>query len=195
MSDYDQSSDGEKGWIQKIQESPRTVTVLLIILIAAAAIYAFSGDEQTPGELSGGEEVAMEEADSDDDLAQGDSDSAEASQGEEGSMEKMEMKELPPAERMSDGYKETAQPGEGITHLARRATSNYLADNSVSYEVTKEHRIYIEDYIQNKIGTHGLALGEQVTVTDEMIAEAIDAASQLTESQLHNLSKYTSVLP
>ena len=190
MSDYDQSDDDEKGFVQRLQESPRTVTVLLIILIAAAAIYAFSGDEQEPGELSGGDNEAVEMSENGD--VEGDSD--EASEGEEGSVEEEEQVELPPAQRTDEGYMETAQPGEGITHLARRATSKYLEGNSAAYEVTDEHRIYIEDYIQNKLGTQGLALGEQLTVTDAMIAEAVEAAGNLTDGQLQNLSQYTWVL-
>jgi hypothetical protein len=35
----------EGGFIQRVKESPRTVSALIIILIVAAAIYAFSGEE------------------------------------------------------------------------------------------------------------------------------------------------------
>ena len=82
----------------------------------------------------------------------------------------------------------------GITHLARKATTRWLSENQAGYAVTDEHRIYIEDFIQNSLGTEGLALGETRTTTFEMVAEAVTMANELSESQLQNLSQYTAVL-
>ncbi|MBI1833555.1 MAG: hypothetical protein HYR90_01890 [Candidatus Andersenbacteria bacterium] len=191
MSDYDQEKkDGEQGWMQRIQESPRTVTVLLIILIAAAAIYAFSGDRPAPGEEAPTDEDVTEEQ------AEEEGDTTGIEDGEEVAEEEgTAAPELPPAERIEEGFVETAQSGEGITHLARRAASQYLSENNAGYEVTKEHSVFIEDYVQNQLGTRGLALGEQMTITNDLIAQAVEAAGQLSENQLKNLSQYTSALP
>lgn len=189
MSDYDQDKkEGDQGWMHRIQESPRTVTVLLIILIAAAAIYAFSGDQPAPGEEPGDEQAT--------DVMEEESDEA-VMEEEEGMVEgdQQEEVQLPPAQRTDEGFVETAQAGEGITHLARRAASQYLVDNDAGYEVSKEHQVFIEDYIQNQLGTRGLALGEQMTISNELIAQAVEAAGQLTEDQLENLHQYASAIP
>jgi hypothetical protein len=121
-----------------------------------------------------------------------------AAPGEEAAMEEVEemaeSAEIPEAERTSEGYVEVAQAGDGVTHLARRATTRWLTENQASYAVAAEHRIYIEDYIQNKIGTHGMEIGDTETVTFEMIEEAVAAAGELNEAQLQNLGQYTHVL-
>jgi hypothetical protein len=88
-----------------------------------------------------------------------------------------------------------AQPGEGYTHLARRAATQWLSENQTDFAVTDEHRIYIEDYIQNQLGTEGLEIGHSHTITYDMIREAVEAAQGLNEAQLKNLSQYTSALP
>ena len=101
--------------------------------------------------------------------------------------------DLPESEKTNEGYKEVAQAGDGITHLARRATGKWLTENTAGYEITDEHKIYIEDYIQNRLGSEGLMLGETRTVSFDMIAEAVEAAGELSEKQLQNLSQYTYV--
>jgi len=88
----------------------------------------------------------------------------------------------------------TAQPGEGITHLARRALAEYLEKNNLTGELSAEQKIYIEDYLQNRTGTEMLNLGEARTFSNALIAEAIDAAKQLDEKQLKNLEKYVVVV-
>jgi hypothetical protein len=105
-----------------------------------------------------------------------------------------EERELPQAQRTPEGFMEVAQAGDGYTHLARRAATRWLSENQAGYAVTDEHRIYIEDYIQNHLGTSGLEIGDSHTVTFELIREAVAEAGQLNETQLRNLSQYTSAL-
>lgn len=88
----------------------------------------------------------------------------------------------------------TAQPGEGITHLARRALAEYLEKNNLTGELSAEQKIYIEDYLQNRTGTEMLALGETRTFSNALIAEAVDASKQLDEKQLKNLEKYVVIV-
>ena len=199
MADTNFEEDG--GFLARIKESPRTVSALIIILIVAAAIYAFSGDtinqpaaQERVGEdvaaTQEGETAADEEAERSAPPAGG-----VAGEADEGAaMTSAETKEMPQPRRTDEGYVEVAQAGEGYTHLARRAATQWLSENQASYAVTDEHRIYIEDYIQNRMGTEGLELGDSHTITFDMIREAVDAASSLNESQLQNLSHYTSAL-
>jgi hypothetical protein len=92
-------------------------------------------------------------------------------------------------------YEETAGAGEGITHLARKALKEYLSQKEVDFEITPEHKIYIEDYIQNRIGDRWLALGEKISISKDLIEEAINHSKELTKQELENLTQYASLVP
>ena len=91
------------------------------------------------------------------------------------------------------GYEVEAQAGDGLTHVARRALEGHLQTRGGGEDLTPEHKVFIEDYIQNNLdhSTGWLQLGETVEVPEELIDEAIEEANQLTEDQLQNLSQYT----
>ncbi|MGH9856658.1 MAG: hypothetical protein ACRD4B_02325 [Acidobacteriota bacterium] len=203
--EYEHDEQSEQGGLwQRIKESPRTVSALIIILIIAAAIYAFSGDNQDQNigqvdesvpaeqETATPEQTTEEPNESPVMTSEEDTTATPSPVSEE---ELARQTETFPEERTTDqGYVEVAQAGEGITHLARRATTRYLNENTVEYAVTNEHRIYIEDYLQNRVGSQSLSLGEEQTVSFDLIREAVAAAGQLNENQLRNLSQYTSAL-
>lgn len=88
-------------------------------------------------------------------------------------------------------YEQTAGPGEGITHLARRAAKEYLDRTGQGANLTTEHKVYIEDYIQNKTGEQWLGLGEKLSFSENLIKEAVEASLQLTNEQLENLKQYS----
>lgn len=210
----------EGGLIDRIKESPRTVSALIIILIVAAAIYAFSGDEggqvsDLENEQQQGEEIAevTEESSENSEAIEGEEEVTIANKETEGKIaeETDEPKvaaattttkpkvakvqePLPEPHRTEKGFVEVAEAGNGITHLARRASSRWLSENQAGYAVTDEHRIYIEDYIQNRTESNGLALGDTVEIGFDLIQEAVTAAEKLNENQLNNLSQYTHVL-
>lgn len=202
--EYDQDEQNQEGgFFSRLKESPRTVSVLIVILIVAAAIYAFSDNDPAEVAMEEAPEVMEEVAETTDEVME------EGGAGEEESMEEPamvapetvspevlaeQMESLPEGERTDEGYVETAQAGDGLTHLARRAATRYLNENEAGYELTNEHRIYVEDYIKDNIGSRGLAIGEQVTVTTELVKEAVASAGNLTPQQLQNLSKYVSAL-
>lgn len=179
---------GESGMWQRLKESPRTVSALIIILIVAAAIYAFSGEETTKSEMPDKSDVAVTEEEGEEVIQK----EPKIAAGVTGSEEVGEV--IPEAKRTKEGYVEVAQAGDGFTHLARRATTRWLSENQTSYAVTDEHRIYIEDYIQNQLGTQGLKPGDTHTVSFDVIAEAVTAAENLSEQQLQNLTQYTGAL-
>lgn len=172
-------NDTQKSPWQRLKDSPRTVSALIIILVVAAAIYAFSGTDRTQP-LAPEATVTPTQA---------------SEQPEENvNQQTQQPTELPPEQKTADGFQQTAQAGEGMTHLARRAAANWLTENTASYEVTKEHRIYIEDYVQKKMGSPRLEVGEQQMVSLALIQEAVQAAGNLSEKQLQNLTQYTYVL-
>ncbi len=200
-----EDTPNESSFWERLKESPRTVSALIIILIVAAAIYAFSGEKATPEERGEVEEQtavteevipAEEQDESQKEETEQVAGEVSETQQQEGERETTEQEKqgIAKAERTGQGYVEIAQAGDGYTHLARRATSRWLSENQPGFEVTDEHRIYIEDYIQNRMGTEGLELGSSHTIPFDLITEAVDAASQLNEQQLNNLSQYTAVL-
>ena len=193
MADDDMNVEEEGGLMDRIKESPRTVSALIIILIVAAAIYAFSGEESSsPEEIDEAGVVVSEE------LAPGTTDGAadEATTDEaagEVVVEEIEpVVELPEPTQTEQAFVEVAQPGDGLTHLARRAAGRWLSQNQAGYLVTNEHRIYIEDYIKDQMKRHPVSLGQEVAVPFDLIAEAVAAASELNDGQLENLKKYSS---
>lgn len=201
------------GLLQRLKESPRTVSALIIILIVAAAIYAFSGEEtdNSVEDVNEGvavtdeEEVAAEESDViaeegeevaviSEETTEKEARVAAGTNVQDVTSVQPSLDELPKAERTDQGYVEVAQAGDGITHLARRATNRWLAENQAGYSVSDEHRIFIEDYIQNQLGSGQLELGGSQTISFDLIKEAVAAAEQLNEQQLQNLTQYISVL-
>lgn len=207
MADDSFSDEEEGGLLDRIKESPRTVSALIIILIVAAAIYAFSGEEKPVTDVNSGDTTAdespalspaLDEVFSSPAVGAGEVAAVPPMLATPEAVSQEELSEqtqvMPQVTVNEAGYVESAQTGDGITHLARRATTRWLAENQAGYTVTNEHRIYIEDYIQNKIGSEGLAIGATRTISFDLIAEAVAAAGQLNNQQLHNLSKYTSAL-
>lgn len=191
--DFEESNDDSL--LSRVRESPRTVSALIIILIIAAAIYAFSGDNQDSDHDDMREEVGVtEEA-----HEEGEASGATTGTSEPEVVTQEELVEqtdtLPEATQTADGYTEVAQAGDGRTHLARRAATRWLSENQAGYTVTNEHRIYIEDYIQkNMADKSGLNPGDTRMISIDMITEAVASAGQLSEKQLQNLGQYTHAL-
>lgn len=86
-----------------------------------------------------------------------------------------------------------AEPGEGVTHLARRALKDYLEEHPRE-DLSLEHKIYIEDYLQNRTGSQPLEIGDELSFSEDLIKEAIDASLNLTPNQLENLKQYSALV-
>jgi hypothetical protein len=91
-------------------------------------------------------------------------------------------------------YTETAQVGEGVTHLARRAVHGYLHEKSIS-DLTAEHKVFVEDYLAKHAGSAALDIGNTQTFETSTIDQAIAAARALTPAQLQNLEQYSAQVP
>lgn len=185
----------DEGLLQRIKESPRTVSALIIILIVAAAIYAFSGPRNQPNTVSPTETLTEEVASLGTTSPAAESPMSPVGQtGDKQTQSTPKAADAPPmpeARQTDTAFVEVAQPGDGVTHLARRASGRWLKENQAGYDVTAEHNIYIEDYIKDQIGRKGLALGQEQEVAYQLITDAVAAAKELNEQQLKNLSKYT----
>jgi hypothetical protein len=94
-------------------------------------------------------------------------------------------------------YKKTAQRGEGLTHLARKALASYIQEEGV--ELSAEERVYVEDYVQKRIapektGLRFLDIGEEVEISVELLEEGVASAQELTPAQINNLTQYANLV-
>ncbi len=81
------------------------------------------------------------------------------------------------------------QSGEGLTHLARRALEEYLQEKDL--EITAEHKIYIEDFVQKRLDHSNLHPGDEVSISSDLIEQGINQALELQDHQIENLKQYS----
>lgn len=178
-----------KGWLNRYGSS--VILPIVALLILAGGIYLYASrkgqpeilplDENSTGQLSlnpQGEPVITDESSSVGETTQ-------------------ETSENPVvigkavSESRSEGDKIVvkAGQGDGVTHLSRRALSDYLRENP--QQLSNEQKIYIEDYLKDKIGSRPLEVGEEIGFSNDLINEAVDASTQLDQDQLKSLEKYS----
>ncbi len=87
-------------------------------------------------------------------------------------------------------YIEEARVGDGLTHLARRAVDRYV--DETGNEIGAERRVYAEDYIQRSLGGGPLSIGDEVSISRDLVVEAIELSFELDDSQVENLGQYSS---
>lgn len=194
--EYEQQQNQDDNFMNRVKESPRTVSAIIIVVIVAAAIYAFSGNNQQNNEVA----LNSSEATPETSATLAPEKKAEV-KGATATPTPVDMaalsenaKKLPEARTTDSAYIEVAQRGDGLTDLARRAATRYLADHETGYSVTNEHRIYIEDYIRKHMEQGSVTVGAEKTVSFDLVKQAIESAGKLTPKQLKNLTKYTSAL-
>lgn len=207
----------DKGWFGKIKDWSRenwqTILVVLIVLIVGISVYNYNQKKSSPsGELSPAAVVNKNESESEleSSSAENKQENTEAaienkdekiaskedgmsSKSDENTNKTVEEKESIIVNSNSSGktYTILAKSGEGITHLARHALEKYLQETGERSELTQEHKIYIEDYIQNRTGNEKINIGHQETFSESLIKEAISNANSLSPKSLENLKKYT----
>lgn len=186
---------GEKlaGWIKENFSS--VILPIIALLILGGGIYLYSQNQaQRPAfNQQPAEKIAMEEEATP--TPEKAKQKPAPTKKKEEKKEKEEKKVMGGPEQKGKIYKTTAKKGEGITHLARRALRRYLSEHKNAPDLTPEHKIYVEDYLQNRKGTYGLEPGDQLTFSADQISEAISASQNLTQSQLDNLTQYANQVP
>lgn len=166
-----------KEWVNKYGSS--TILPIIALSILAGGIYLYSSQETKDATLSLGENSAVTQE--------------EFNLTEESVLAEEAVETIVPEFRRESGtIIEKAMSGEGITHLARRALKNYTENNPEN--LTSEHKIYVEDYLKDSIGSRPLEVGEEITFSEDLIKEAIDASLELTPEQLNNLEKYSALV-
>lgn len=211
-----------KKWIQK--NFNRVVLPLLAILIIAAGFYVYLNQQQEQSELITKRDTETEEKETVSNNETEEEQKLEITLSEEGLVEKeseaskVEIEETvaetntePKTTKenkeeassptntsvtVTDSEKITikAKRGDGITHLARKAAREYKEANDVGFNIEKEHLIFVEDYLKDQQGSRMLKIGEELTFNQSDIKKAFEAANNLSDGQLRNLSQYTSAI-
>lgn len=83
---------------------------------------------------------------------------------------------------------QTAQKGEGLTHMARRALKGYLERNNKT--LTSEQKIYAEDYIRKNTPVQKIIIGQNISFKEETIILSVEKSEKLSEKQIKNLKKF-----
>lgn len=202
----------------RIFENWQTILVILIVLVVGASAYNYNQqntgkDQSSPAAVENdsskeNQTNAAEDANTEQETEKADQekaaqeDKAASLNSETGGAKEEnknknnneeENKEAVTASSTDSGkeYKVKAARGEGITHLARKALEEYLKGTSENANLTPEHKIYIEDYIQNRIGSYAISVGHEETFKENIIKDAVSNAQNLSPSMLKNLEKYT----
>lgn len=183
-------TDGtEGGFLERLRNSPRTVSTIIVILIVVGAIFAFSDRGQQPG--------APTASPTPTDITG--SESSPTPEGEGTPAPKKDQPTpaptpLPEARETAEAYTEVASRGDGVTHLARRALLRSVEASKPDFELTAEHKVWIEDYVKDRLSRKSLALGESVSITKELVREGIEQSKGLTDAQLQHLKRYSSLV-
>lgn len=93
-------------------------------------------------------------------------------------------------EKNIEGFHVTATKGDGLTHLARKAVQEYLAQNPDA-SITKEHKIYLEDYLRKNVASGKIKEGDVRVFPEQLVSDALTKAKSLTPAQLENLKRYS----
>jgi hypothetical protein len=207
-TENEESSNGLKSWLQ---DNLRIIVSIVIVAVIAGGIYSYSKRGETPIATEDTESAITEEESieiaSEPKQEEVEQEGVTVSETKEDSSqvkkedEKIEPKtESPKTEAVTStqtsketgsSFVETAAKGEGTTHLARRALADYLEKNPDS-SLSKEHKIYIEDYLRKNISRKSyVSVGTEVEFSKELIQQSIEQSKKLTENQLKNLQKYS----
>ena len=212
-SEIEITGSDTKGWFEKIKswsyENWQTILVVLIVLIVGISAYnynqqnndnlnpAIAVDDNEFNENNQENEIENNNIEeSDQETAVENKDQEEAAQEDNKTeFNKNTNKEnieevLSSSDNSGKTYTVSANSGEGITHLARRALETYIQETANGSDLTKEQKIYAEDYIQNRTGNEKINTGYQETFSESLIKDAISNANNLSEKSLENLTKY-----
>jgi hypothetical protein len=89
-------------------------------------------------------------------------------------------------------YTAKAKAGDSITTLSRDLAKRYIDENGLI--VTKEQKIYIEDYIQNNVGDYVLQIGDEISVSSTLISQAVLNSQDLSEYQVDYFSNFVELI-
>lgn len=180
------NSEEAKRWFQ---DNLRIIVSVIIVVLIAGGIYSYSKRGASPvvsEEESSAESIVLDE--------QGSKVASDDQTSATDTSKSTDVKKETPSvssQETENSFIETAGRGDGLTVLARRSLANYL-EKTADSTLTKEHKIYIEDYLRKNVGhTGGVHVGTSVEFSKDLIEKAISQSKNLNERQLKNLQKYS----
>ena len=203
-SPSDQGRENMKEWFQ---ENLRMIVSIVIVVVIAGGIYAYSKRNQTStmkneaavseegqGKISvvggdnttGGENQAAQNQPSEQAATQSET-AQKATSG-------AQTPAVAPSKETDNSFVETAARGDSTTKLARRALANYLEKNPDA-SLTAEHKIYIEDFLRRQVKDGHLKISDSREFSKDSIAKAIAKSKSLSDKQLKNLQKFSQRVP
>jgi len=220
-NEYEQGSEfvigPQQGWGGKLKNwlknNSSIILAIAVIIVLGGSIYAYTKTAPAPLQNNTNEKISLEDLNIEQEQEQEQTQKQEQNQEQkaqiqeknqqttvqEQGQEKLNVKETPDSQIISANNEKTynikATSGDGITHLARRALKIYLEKTGGDNSLTKEHKIYIEDYLQNRIGEEFLNIGETRQFTEKLIKQAIDSSKKLTQEQLDKITPYANLVP
>ncbi|NTW27369.1 MAG: hypothetical protein HGA36_03525 [Candidatus Moranbacteria bacterium] len=179
----EEKSEQLKRWFQ---DNLRIVISVAIVIIIAGGIYSYSKRTNSPI-VTDDQSQTTEVSATDESQAEED----KATTSVENKDIKTAVSSAQTSKETEGSFVQTAVRNDSLTTLARKATANYLEKNSDS-ALTKEHKIYIEDYLRKAVGhTGGVHVGTSIEFSKDLIQKAIAQSKTLNERQLKNLEKYS----
>lgn len=199
--------EGGDGWGAKLSKWIKdnfssVILPVIALLILGGGIYLYSQNQATAptvnqpdSKVALEQEKQTEEEPTEKDQKQQSKQKSQAEKTEEKEKQDQPEKETMGGPESAETMTMTAEKGEGITHLARGALKQYLTQNEDRPDLTAEQKIYVEDYLQDHQGSHGLEIGEKVSFSKDLIKEAVNASQNLNQQQLNNITQYANQVP
>jgi len=189
MEEY--TPDSQEAKVEELkrwfQDNLRIVISVAIVIVIAGGIYSYSKRTDSP--------IVAEQGQTKDKNVTDENQAVETKNDKqavtEGKGAKQEVSSAEASKETEASFVETAVKNDSLTVLARKATANYLEKNQDS-ALTKEHKIYIEDYLRKNVShSGGVHVGTSVEFSKDLIQKAIAQSKTLNERQLKNLQKYS----
>lgn len=195
MEEYQEQQDTQEGTSNWLKDNLRIIISMLIVIFIAAGIYSYSKRSQNPEENLGEEQILTEEEPGINITEQENIPTKSVNEQNKSVNQKEQITSTVTSQETETSFIESADKGNGQTHLARRALANYLEKNPDS-SLTAEHKIYIEDFLRKNSGFTGkVFVGTSIEFSKDKIKEAIESSEKLSDNQLKNLEKYSARVP
>jgi len=176
-----------KRWFQ---DNLRIIISVIIVIFIAGGIYSYSKRGESPIVTDNSSSIG-ENAASDQTATDNSKTATDQTATNENNTQKTAVSSTATSSETESSFIETAGKGDGSTILARRALANYLEKNPDS-ALTKEHKIYIEDYLRkNIVQKGGVRVGTSLEFSKDLVQKAIAQSKNLSDRQLKNLQKYS----
>ena len=97
------------------------------------------------------------------------------------------------APKLEGSIEKIAEKRDSVTTLVRKAIKDYTAEVD-GLNLSREHKLFMEDYIQKRISDKELQVGEKLSVSKNLITEAVEKSGELSSAELEELQYYSEMV-